>query len=133
MQYRCAKLIATRYLQSAGERNVMLNQGAIMKLFLAGLSGIIFGALGMWFSLSNIMGVSHQLSTEAEISNTVSYIKLLQANKQKELETSLISSLPCQIQVYEELLKSYFWERTDFSNSLIAQAKQYFNDQQCPN
>lgn len=104
-----------------------------MKLFLAGLSGIIFGALGMWFSLSSIMGVSHQLSTEAEISNTVSYIKLLQANKQKELETSLISSLPCQIQVYEELLKSYFWERTDFSNSLIAQAKQYFNDQQCPN
>ena len=30
MQYRCAKCIATRYLQSAGERNVMLAKNLLL-------------------------------------------------------------------------------------------------------
>lgn len=104
-----------------------------MKVIISGVLGFCLGALGIWFYTSNIAYASDHIGTEISIANTIKQIELLQANKHSELESVLISSLPCQIQKYEELIRVNTSESSKFSNELITQAKQYSDEQSCPN
>jgi len=104
-----------------------------MKVIVSGVLGVFLGALGVWFYISDFAKASDQIVTEFSISNTIKQIELLKANKHSELEVALVSSLPCQIQKYEELIGANPTESATFSNKLITQAKQYAGEQSCPN
>jgi hypothetical protein len=116
--------LARRYVESKGAR---------MKAIVSGILGVGLGALGVWLYTSNIANDSDKIGTEISIGNTIKQIELLKANKHSELEVALISSLPCQIQKYEELISANSEASATFSNKLIAQAKQYSGEQSCPN
>ena len=104
-----------------------------MKAIVSGILGVGLGALGVWLYTSNIANDSDKIGTEISIGNTIKQIELLKANKHSELEAALISSLPCQIQIYEELISANSEASATFSNKLIAQAKQYSGEKSCPN
>ena len=53
MQYRCAKFIATRYLQSAGERNVTLKEEEMKKLLLSLLISSTIGCAPAYLAPQN--------------------------------------------------------------------------------
>ena len=55
---------------------------------------------------SNIADIADQIGTEISISNTIKQIELLNANKHSELNALLVSSLPCQIQKYEDFVSA---------------------------
>jgi hypothetical protein len=109
------------------------SKGARMKAIVSGILGVGLGALGVWLYTSNIANDSDKIGTEISIENTIKQIELLKANKHSELEAALISSLPCQIQIYEELISANSEASATFSNKLIAQAKQYSGEKSCPN
>jgi len=104
-----------------------------MKFIVSLLAGIVLGSAATWFYLVAGFSMVNQMQNEASIQSSLKYIEILEQQNADTLKTVLVAGLPCQVKVYEEFLEGYFWEKTDFSQKLIADAKKVTAGKTCPN
>lgn len=96
-----------------------------MKVVFSVVIAFGLGLASMYLYLGKGFSAATQMSSQAQISNNIRYLELIEQGKIEPLTSLLTMNIDCMSAIYENNLESFFWEKSNSSKALLEKAKPY--------